>query len=210
MAFKRIAFWGSSSVYGTADTEGGYVGRFRHWFDHEYEYEGGLVYNLGIPGETSSKLCQRFPIEFDSRWPDLSVFQIGVNDAFRVGGVELPPQVSLEQFEKNLGSIITYIDGRSQILFILQYPITEEGNPRKTYDQKHLGYYIRSEVETYMHKMREIAKNNNVSCLDLWDEWIADDKYKQFVTRGDGIHLNEAGYSYIAQRLEEFIPHMVV
>lgn len=53
-----IAFYGASSVYGVGDgTAGGYVSRFRAWYDQNRP--NGVVYNLGIPSENSTQLEKR-------------------------------------------------------------------------------------------------------------------------------------------------------
>ncbi|NCS32259.1 hypothetical protein GW793_02080 [bacterium] len=199
----KIAFWGSSSVYGESDPEGGYVGRFRNWY--EDEYEGGSVYNLGVPGEISTQVLERFPMEYEHRQPDVCVFQMGANDSFRDGGPDIKPQVSLETFVENFEKIIKIINGRSKIFFILRFPMVEN-NPYKTADDKYDGFFFVNDIEKYVNALRDVATRHNIPYLDLWHEWKENERFRDFLDEDIGIHLNEAGHAYVANRLTEVLP----
>lgn len=80
--------FGHSITQGFWDTEGGWVQRLRKFLDEkslkqpeEYYFE---VYNLGVSGNDSRQLLDRFDDELEARLFDedetLIIFQIGAND----------------------------------------------------------------------------------------------------------------------------------
>lgn len=198
-----IAFFGASSVYGTGDREaGGYVGRFRRWYDDHRP--AGTVYQLGIPGENSDGLVKRLPDEFKRRNPELTFLQMGVNDSFRLGSIDAQSAVPLDRFESNVKSLIQTVIPASRLVFILQYPVDEDGNPHRSSKDEQGGYYLLSVIGEYIDLIQNIADKNNVPYINIWDHWIVDQRYKEFL-EPDGLHMNPAGHEYMAQRVQEFV-----
>ena len=70
---SRIVAFGSSTVQGIGDPEGGgFVGRLRSW--HEQYWEGNVTFNLGLAGDQTTKMLGRFNLEVPIRRPDLIIF----------------------------------------------------------------------------------------------------------------------------------------
>ncbi|MBU6500990.1 MAG: hypothetical protein KGJ89_02590 [Patescibacteria group bacterium] len=77
----NICIFGDSITWGASDTEkGGWVERLKTYFGNKYE---AIIYNLGIPGDTTIDLLKRVESECKSRKPDLIIFSIGINDLWR-------------------------------------------------------------------------------------------------------------------------------
>lgn len=198
-----IAFFGASSVYGTGDREaGGYVGRFRSWFDERRV--GGTVYQMGIPGENTDGLVQRMPFEFDRRNPALTFLHMGANDSFKPGSPDADSAVPIERFSKNIEAMVQHVNARTKLVFILQYPINEEGNPHRMSANDEGGYYLLSVLGQYIDEMQKIAEKYSVPYINIWDHWIVDQRYKEFL-EPDGLHMNPAGHEYMSQRVQDFV-----
>ena len=87
MISTRIVAIGASSLFGRIDPEeGGFIGRLKKW--HETQAAQNIVFNLGVPGETSSDILKRFSQEVGVRRPDLILISVGLNDTKRKGSKE--------------------------------------------------------------------------------------------------------------------------
>ena len=82
MSTTNICIWGDSIAYGAWDSAGGWADRLRvylHGREIDSRFEDYYwVYNLGIPGETSSDLAKRFEAELLPRTPHVALFAIGI------------------------------------------------------------------------------------------------------------------------------------
>ncbi len=102
----RVLIFGDSITYGAWDTEGGWVDRLKRIAHTRTVDSKGQVklqiINLGIGGDTSTKILKRLSNEIDARksasWPFVFVFTFCANDERSIqGNVETP----IEQFETN-------------------------------------------------------------------------------------------------------------
>jgi len=76
----QILIFGDSITYGAWDKEGGWVRRLRKFLDENYE--DYLIYNLGISGNNTDDLIERFEFETKQRLKEndetIIIFAIGV------------------------------------------------------------------------------------------------------------------------------------
>ena len=81
MKEESICIFGDSIVWGAADTEKqGWVNRLAIYCSNNLDYNC-FIYNLGIPGETTTGLLKRLELESSARMPTKIVIAIGTNDA---------------------------------------------------------------------------------------------------------------------------------
>jgi lysophospholipase L1-like esterase len=81
----RILVFGDSIAYGAWDTAGGWVDRLKSDAHRQTVASRGLrklqIVNLGIGGDTSTKILKRVPAEIEARfltgWPLVLVFGFG-------------------------------------------------------------------------------------------------------------------------------------
>lgn len=86
---KQIIALGDSLVYGAWDSDGGWLARLRKNCDEKVISSGlndiMVVYCLGIPGETTEGLLERFENEIDQRVSpgeeNIILIGIGINDS---------------------------------------------------------------------------------------------------------------------------------
>jgi len=109
---KGILCFGDSITHGRGEMPGiGWVGRLKEYYESQDFYN--CVFNLGIPGNTSEDMLERFDVEAKARViyrrPDseyIMTISVGTND---IGGEGSPEAVVVdkEQFRKNILSLIS-------------------------------------------------------------------------------------------------------
>ncbi len=194
-----ISFFGASSVYGISDPLGGFVGRFRNWYDHHRE--NGVVYNMGIPAETTDELVKRFKDEHKRRNSHLIIFKVGTNDAHRDGGDKKENYVPKKRFLNNIQILIEAALESAHVAFISPYPVNDAANPHGNG-----AYYFSADIEDYTYALKEFTKEKyNLVFIDIFSDWIKQEDYVNKYLSSDGLHANGDGYQYIADRVQEAI-----
>ena len=74
---QTICVFGDSIAWGASDSEkGGWVERLKIYMG---EHRSGNVYNLGVSGDTTNDLLERFEQEAKARESDVIIFAVGTN-----------------------------------------------------------------------------------------------------------------------------------
>src|SRR3990172_5843344 len=107
----HILIFGDSITYGAWDSEGGWAGRLRAFLDRvQLEQRLGycLTYNLGVSGDTTRDVLNRFSPEAKRRFEDekdlVIVFSIGSNDAEVINKTRLL-LIPEKEFGKNINDL---------------------------------------------------------------------------------------------------------
>ena len=196
---RRIAAFGSSSIYGTADTEfGGFVNRLRLW--HEAVDARNRVYNLGVWGETVESLIQRVAPEAAVRKPHLIMLYPGFNDIRREGSPHHPNAVSIDKFAELMNRLIHEAQRVAPVLMITGYPF-DEG--RTTPYGTSNWYYLYHDANRYLKRLRVVSKQRDVHLLDLWERWQT--KALAPVLDQDGLHCNALGHQQLFEEVKAFL-----
>lgn len=119
----QIFAFGHSLTFGRWDGEGGWVSRLRRFLDKrsldDPEEEDFLVWNMGVPGDDTDQLLDRFEDELERRlWPEDTVIliQIGANDLQRVEG---EPRVAPADFRQNLKKLVEMAGNYSEDILLI-------------------------------------------------------------------------------------------
>jgi lysophospholipase L1-like esterase len=193
----RICFVGDSFVNGTCDrTYLGWTGRLCLKLA-----EQGLkvtYYNLGIRGDTSGDIVQRWEIETARRLKDgydnRVVFSFGTNDT------------TLENGQRRL-ELTDSLRHTTQILSVAQqkYPVLMIGPPPILEAEQNSRTKILSDC------VGELCTNLNVPYLDLFTPLSQSVAWLEALA-GDGVHPGADGYRAIAHLIQlwpawsEFVP----
>lgn len=78
-----------------------------------------FIYNLCIQGNTIREILNRFDFEAKFREPDTLIFQAGLNDSKYFDDNKNNPNVSLEEFSKNIMGLIITARKYSKKYFLL-------------------------------------------------------------------------------------------
>jgi len=204
----KIFCFGDSITYGADDLSvSGWTTRLRLYLDkkslEDSKYEG-LVYNLGIPGETTEGLIKRFVLETGARIREdkdeenIFIFAYGTNDAafipsnnsFRVG---------VDIFRDNLNETIARAKKFSDKIFILTItPVVDELTTSPiNKDKSRTNEYI----EKYNNIIIEIVQEQDITLIDSNSVYL-NQNYKELVCE-DGLHPNDRGHKVIFNTVKE-------
>ena len=189
-----ICVFGDSLVWGAWDNEKA------GWFNWLAIYcqnknDEDIVYNLGIPSETSSDLIVRLRKECESRNPNTIIISIGINDALYLKDIE-KNKTDIKTFEKNVEEIIdickTYT---GDILFIGLTRVNEKYTVPISWN--HNESYLNKNIEKYNQKIRECCYKKQITFLNISDLVKIQD------LNVDGIHPNDIGHRKIFEAIKE-------
>lgn len=160
-----------------------------------------IIYNLGVPGNTTKLLLERLRVELEVRKPSDNttiIFQIGINDSKNIGKLG-SVQLSLSSFEKNIKQIIRIAKKFSKkIIFLGITPVDESLS-----FQPGVYYFLNNYSKKYDKKLKEICQKNNVVFIDILNSWLKVD-YRKYLL-ADGIHLNKGGHQILCQLVRDKI-----
>ncbi len=203
----RILIFGDSITYGTWDRKGGWTARLRKFLDEKTLNEEDfycLIYNLGVSGDTTDDLLERFEFETKQRIKEKEdttiIFSIGGNDA-TFNNTKNQCQISQEKFRENIQKLIKLAEKyAAKILFVGLLPADESKTtpihwaPDKSYKNEHIIQY--DEI------IESICQKNNIPFIDIFKEFINSD-YKNLLE--DGQHPNSVGHQKIFEIVKEFL-----
>ena len=199
---KAILCFGASIVWGRGDNSfGGWVGHLKKHFEAQDYYN--LVYNLGIPGDTSTGLLERLRgkchVRTKKKRPEdkfLILVGMGHNDLKFVGKQNesnTPPELFRENILKIIKIAKKY---SSKIIFVGLTPVNEKlTTPYETTT------LFNKQIEQYNQIIKGCCKDK-VLFVDFFEEWVNSD-YVDWL--GDGLHPNKKGYQLMFEKIQEFI-----
>lgn len=201
---KAILCFGDSITFG-GGCDGGWCGYLKKWY--EALNEDSDVYNLGIGGETSSQLLERFESETRARLrsgdsPDAYtlIIAIGVNDSKYKGSVsQQNVLVQEDKFSENILSLIKKAKSFNQkVAFLGILPVDES----KTLVRYNGTALTNERVTKFNRIIKDICKKEGVLFLDL-NRLVSKIDYKPLLE--DGIHPNAKGYRRIFTLVRAFL-----
>lgn len=149
--------------------------------DLEKQIPSGVVYNCATSGFNTNDCLKRAPL-IARMQADVVVISLGMNDAAPW------KQVSLEIFKTNLDRMTEILKG-SRLIFLLPPPINEARQPSDKNRSNHVISQYREAIRQTVHGRADFLN------LDLDIDYHVD----------DGVHLNEAGYLALSDRLAKLI-----
>ncbi len=177
----RIAVFGDSIVWGAYDPEGGgWVTRLRNWCEkNRADVE---VYNLGVSGDTTRDLMDRFEVEAAARKPDVVVFSIGVNNIRRDGGECVVP---IAETERNMRELIARASAVADEVLVLGIGNIGDEAVAAAGDS-----YTEKDARTYDSAVESAARAGDATYVALNGVLSAGDY-------ADGLHPNSQGHQKI-------------
>ncbi|HLD21957.1 MAG TPA: GDSL-type esterase/lipase family protein [Patescibacteria group bacterium] len=200
MKNKKIAILGASSVFGKVDSRGGFVGRLKNWYEAGNR-EARSVYNLGIPGDTTTDMRKRAQVELSTRKPDIIIFQLGSNDVAHVGSVKGKANTTKTAFRKNVIQLLKIAKKITKQVFVVSaYPIVDsKTQPFKGTNK----YYLMNDLVEYAKETKKICKEERIPYVDIFTVLLKE-KYSQYMYP-DGLHCNDRGHKRVFQEIQQFL-----
>ncbi len=198
----RICFVGDSYINGSGD-EGclGWIGRLCALrFSRSYRLTS---YDLGIRGQTTGEIRDRWKGECLARFPDGAdnrvVVQFGINDVAEVtgSGRRVAEDVSVANAEAMVGEAA----GMWPVLWVGLPPANVACSPMRP----GVGMEISFSQETAValnRRFMALAAKLDVPYLDIQTPLLADSRYMDSLTRGDRMHCDGSGYAIMADLVD--------
>lgn len=200
--------FGDSILFGSWDDElGGWIQRLRIHIMKKRLHENApltRVYNLGVPGETSTQLLQRAEHDLVGRITSSSNFFIvatGMNDLAYILS-EQKHVTDLEQFEKNLQSIIRILGkyDNSKVIFLTVTPVNEKiASSREGKNTSRIDAYVQS----YNQKLSEVCSRENIAVINVYGALMETDLKKTIAS--DGVHPTTLGHKIIFTTVLDYL-----
>jgi len=204
---SHILIFGDSIAQGYWDEEGGWIARLRKFIDersiHSKNYDC-LIFNLGVSGDTTEDLLQRFEFETEQRSKEngktIFIFAIGGNDS-QFYNDKKSLHVAPEKFSANIQKLIKLARRFSQkIIFIGPTPVDEPlVDPIPWAKEKS---YKNIYIKKYNEIIKNVSKKEKSSFIELFENWIKID-YKKLLE--DGAHPNSEGHEKIFETVKDFL-----
>lgn len=198
---KKICIFGDSIVRGTGDpTWGGRATRLR--VKIESVQESIQVFPLGVSGNTTKDLLQRFSTEATARHPSLIIISWGINDSkiYSENKKELVPRDEfIATYRELLTQAKTFTD---QIICI--WPTSVDESRTLPYRTASGNWYdfTNQRITQYDRAIQEIAQEQNCTYLSVQKLLKSEDL-------GDGLHPNTQWhiklYHYMRDYFEPYL-----
>lgn len=202
----QILFFGSSSVQGVGDAEGGWVDRFKREL-HSKMYgpeKGGQLdhaFNLGILGNTSSQVLERIPYELPERQWDgqdfVVVLSIGTSDS---KAEEAPTNYifNIQEFMVTMQNIIDFVRSYTSHIVLIGLTPIDDTLTRPTANNS---YYSQGRVQEFNAALVDLSQSNHLPFVEVYNSMLALDWRAMLYE--DGIHLNSLGHEWLYQRIRQ-------
>lgn len=205
----NILVFGASTTYGCWDPEGGWVTRLRKFIDqnniehHVLDSKFTLIYNLGIPDDTSQWILERFEVEVKNRlWEKVEnviIFEIGKNDSLfnnKTSSLRTPPEL----FKQNLQQLVNLAQKYAQkIIFISSLPADDRVDPIPwAPDSSYKNQYL----EQYNNIVKLICEEEGVGFVEIYQK-VKNSDYRDLLE--DGIHPNSKGHERIFETVKDYL-----
>lgn len=198
----RILVFGDSITYGAWDSEGGWADRLKRWAHRRYLEKGTKLQliNLGIGGDTSTKILARMENEIKARhsasWPFMIVLMVGSNDGrVREGVVEVP----LDEFSANYREIVKIAESYTDKIITVGLPPL--GRPEVDFKEMQ---YSDASLERYDSEIRAIAGEYDLPFVDVRPVFTAKDAFSP-----DLLHPNDKGHEIICDAVKAEIEKLL-
>ena len=202
MAISHICFLGASTTHGQGDEAGlGWPGRLMD-LTFEGDPDRPAAYNLGVRGQTTRMLANRWEAEVKQRLPDYGevaiVISFGLNDIAHIDGG--PRRVPLHRTLETAQKILEDANSLAECLWLGPAPVDESVMPIRS-EAGHMFDFRNAAALEVNDGYRGIAASLNIPYLDLLPDLIEDPRFMQALKDRDGLHPSGNGYQLIAEKV---------
>ena len=195
----RVLVFGDSITYGAWDKEGGWVQRLRKFLEKKNFF---VVYNLGVSGNDTNDLLERFEFETNQRLKEgeetVILFAIGTNDS-QFLHKESQNRVPIENFKENIRKLIKLARKfSSKIAFVGLTPVDETKTDPIPWDRNKS--YKNEFIQKYNQAIKTICNENKISFIEVFEKLKG--KNQNFLE--DGLHPNSNGHQQIFELVKDF------
>lgn len=192
----RVCVFGASITWGMGDSQkNGWVERLRNYF--EAEHYNAQIFNLGIPGNTTYDLLERFNVESKARQPDVIMFGLGGNDSCYINS-EDNLIVPLDEFRENFANLIKQAKEFTEKVIVIGLTKVDESKTTPILKNKKK-FSTNKNLELYDRAMKDVALSKGALFLPCIDLLGIDD------LSDDGRHPDSVGHEKIFLGVKDFL-----
>ncbi|MFZ3057685.1 MAG: GDSL-type esterase/lipase family protein [Minisyncoccales bacterium] len=185
-----ICIFGDSIVWGASDCEkGGWVDSLKNYLMNE-DID---VYNLGISGNTTEDLLERFDAEAEARNPDIVIFAIGINDSLSLD------KDGLIKFQKNISSLTNKARKFTDKIIFIGLTSVDESRTTSYLSEETGEAYNNQSIGEYDEIIKSFCEDNNLIFVDVLGLLIND------ADLCDGLHPSSTGHQKLFERIKKEI-----
>lgn len=196
---KRVIFFGDSITEAGAKP-GGYIQMMKTMVDtSQYELVGA-----GISGNKVTDLQARIQRDVLDKNPDVVMVYIGINDVWHFYKFEGTTGTEADRYEAGLRDVARQIQEQgATVVFCTPTVIGEDPNSDSEENAR---------LAQYADIVRNVAKDTDSPLCDLREAYSTyleennPDKAYEGILTTDGVHMNEAGNTFLAERMKECLP----
>lgn len=199
----RVLVFGDSITYGAWDTQAGWVERIKRTMHERTVLSDGKtkvqVMNLGIGGDTSTRILKRMSTEVEARysanWPFIFVITFGANDERSIDG---KTETSIDLFETNVRDIIAIATSKSgKVLFLGIPPL---GKPIVSFKGQE---YSDERIVKYEQLLKSIVEEAGIPFVPIRP--VFEQVGLEGLYSSDFIHPNDKGHELIAATVAPYL-----
>lgn len=190
----NILIFGDSITWGAGDRESsGWADRLKQ--DQELFNLGYEFTNLGVSGDNTYDLLERFEIEARARESEVILFSIGINDSQYVSS-DQSHRVPLDQFKINLEKLYDIANKFSpNIAFLGLNGVDENKTCPIPWNQDKS--YFNEAINRYDRTIRDFSDKKKLDFIDINSVLEKEDLE-------DGLHPNTGGHKKIHQKVKNY------
>ena len=175
---KSYCFFGDS-ITQAAYVKMGWVNHLKIFLEEKYIGDFINVFNLGISGNTTSDILNRFEAESLPRYPSSIIFAVGINDTKSGSETQFRNNlITITHKAKEFTKDITFVG------LVLGKDIEEEN-------------FSLIKTKNYDLIIKDVAKLNKCLFVDLFDKLEPSD----FL---DGLHPNDEGHKKMFEEIKKY------
>ena len=194
---------GDSISFGRGESPNiGWAGRLKKYFETQDFYN--CLFNLGIPGDTTTTLIKRFETEIKARikynYPGdkfIVMIAIGINDSRGIGSPD-KLETKPAKFESNILKLIKIAKKYTKHVVVVGLTPADKDITNPFEDT----YFTNDQIKKYDEILKKSARTNKIHHINLFDP-ISKLNYKKLLT--DGLHPNKKGYNEMYKVIKEFL-----
>lgn len=198
-----ILVCGDSISFGRGESPSvGWSGRLKNYFEPQDPYN--CVYDLGIPGDTTTTLLKRFETEVKLRVRYLRsgdkfviLLAIGINDS---RGIETADnlQTPQQEFENNVVQLIQTAKKYTKHVVVIGLTPVDETITNPFEDT----YFTNDRIQEYDGILKKVARNEETHYVDIFTP-LSNLEYTKLLA--DGLHPNAEGYEEMYNIIKTFL-----
>lgn len=192
---KTYCIFGDSVVQ-AAYVKTNWIDLLRMYLESHYPTDFINVFNLGVGGNTSADILQRFEKEAGARQPTTILFAYGVNDS----GYFLTPDkpiVSEDTFVRSTEELIFKAKKLTQDVRFIGLVLGDDSLLKPFPESSKGKSYETKRTIHYNAMLKEIAGKHECIFIELFDALTPED----FL---DGLHPNDHGHAKIFEEIKKF------